>query len=265
MGDTAQTVVLAILQGLTEFLPISSSAHLLLPGIWLGWPEKGLAFDVAVHAGTLLAVATYFRRDLWGLFTAWCASVTGRHTAQGRLAWLLILATLPAAGTGLLLHGVIETHLRSAILIAWTTVLFALLLWYADRRGARCDAMHSLRWRGALLIGCFQALALVPGVSRAGICLSAGLLLGLRRTDAARFSFLLALPIIAAASGLEFLELRRAPQPGAWEELLLGFVLAALTAHLCIGVFLRLVERIGLLPFVIYRLVLGAALFLSLP
>lgn len=251
-------VVLALLQGLTEFLPISSSAHLILVPELLGWPDQGLAFDVAVHVGTLTAVVLYFRQDLLRMTGAWFGSLTGRgQNRDSRLAWAVLFGTVPVGLAGLLLHDVIETQLRSHWVIVVTTVLFGLLLGWADWRGQRRRDEFSLRWQDVLWIGLAQAVALIPGTSRSGITMTAGLMLGLTREAAARFSFLLSIPVIVLAGGLEVRKLLAEAAPPDLRALILGTVLSALCAYLCIHYFLKLINRMGLWPFVLYRLGLG--------
>ncbi len=256
-----EAVALALIQGLTEFLPISSSAHLILPSQLLGWEDQGLAFDVAVHVGTLLAIVCYFRRDVADLLKAWCTSITKRqHSEDSKLAWLIIVATVPAGLAGVVLNDLIETHLRSVAVIASTTIVFGLVLWWADQRGSRRHALQQLDLRGALFIGLAQALALVPGTSRSGITMTAALLMGFTREASARFSFLLSIPLIAAAGGLKTLELLEQGSDSEWGLVALGTVVAFVSAYLCITAFLQFLERIGFTPFVIYRLLLGAIL-----
>jgi undecaprenyl-diphosphatase len=260
--DWLQVFVLAIVQGLTEFLPISSSAHLILAPVVLGWRDQGLAFDVAVHLGTLIAVVAYFRRELVVMTGHWLRSARGGETsAEARLAWAVIFGTVPVGLAGLAFDDFIETALRSPLVIATTTVAFGVLLGYADWRGRRARDEYSLRWSDVLLIGIAQALALIPGTSRSGITMTAGLLLGLTREASARFSFLLSIPVIVLAGGYEALKLLRAPQAADWGVLLVGTVLSGIAAYACIYAFLRLLERIGMLPFVAYRLLLGLVLF----
>ncbi|WP_308366936.1 MULTISPECIES: undecaprenyl-diphosphate phosphatase [unclassified Microbulbifer] len=258
--ETIQIVVLALIQGLTEFLPISSSAHLILPAEVLGWPDQGLAFDVAVHFGSLIAVLVYFRRDVWVLLRDGLGGlVNNRYTDEGRLAWLIVLATIPAGLVGLIFKGYIETHLRSAAVIAATTIGFGVLLWWADIRGKRTGTLAQLNWKKALAIGIAQALALIPGTSRSGITMMAGLMLGMKREDSARFSFLMSIPVIALSAMLlsfDLLSLEVVP----WGDILLGTVLSCISAYLCIHFFLQFISRIGMAPFAIYRLLLGAAL-----
>lgn len=255
-------VVLALLQGLTEFLPISSSAHLILAPELLGWPDQGLAFDVAVHVGTLSAVVVYFRHELLRMTRDWFGSITAKgQTAESRLAWAVLIGTLPVGVIGLLFHDLIETELRSPLVIAVTTILFGVLLGWADWRGRRQRDEHSLSWADVIFIGCAQAIALIPGTSRSGITMTAALMLGLTRDAAARFSFLLSIPVIVLAGGLEVRKLAASETATDWLALGWGTVLSALSAYLCIHYFLKLLERIGLWPFVIYRLLLGAFLF----
>ncbi len=260
--DLIQIAVLALLQGLTEFLPVSSSAHLILIPVLTGWQDQGLAFDVAVHIGTLTAIVWYFRQELIIMGRDWGRSLTGGETtADSRLAWAVLLGTVPAGLAGLLFKDLVETELRSPLVIATTTVLFGLLLWWADAKGRRERDEHTLSWRDILLIGCAQALALIPGTSRSGITMTAALLLGLTRQGAARFSFLLSVPIILLAGGFKTLDLAQMEGQVDWLALVLGTLLSAASAYLCIHWFLKLLERIGMVPFVIYRLLLGAFLF----
>ena len=259
--DWLQTVFLALLQGFTEFLPISSSAHLILPAQIFGWTDQGLAFDVAVHVGTLLAVVLYFRQDLKCMFTAWCSSITNRQqSADSRLAWLIVLSTIPAGLAGLLFESLVETYLRSVLVIAVTTIIFALGLWWVDQRVKHERALTTLTLRDALYIGAAQVLALIPGTSRSGITIMMGLALGLTRTAAARFSFLLSIPIILLAGLLKVVDLCQSSETVLWGHLLLGTAIAFVSAFWCIDWFLKVLEKIGLLPFVIYRLLLGAIL-----
>jgi len=259
--DIIQIITLALVQGLTEFLPISSSAHLILVPVLTGWEDQGLAFDVAVHVGTLAAVVLYFRREIAVMTVAWVGSLKGQGlTPDARLAWAVVFGTIPTGLAGLLLAGVIEAHLRSPLVIAATTIGFGLLLWWADASGRRQRNEHTLTWKDVLIIGAAQVLSLIPGTSRSGITMTAGLAMGLTRKAAARYSFLLSIPVTALAGGLETLKLIRLPGGADWNALFLGTITAALSAYLCIHFFLKLLERIGMLPFVIYRLVLGIGL-----
>lgn len=259
--DIFQAIILAVLQGITEFLPISSSAHLILMPKIFGWEDQGLAFDVAVHVGTLGAVVFYFRKELVEMSIAWVASATGKQqSAESRLAWAVILGTIPVGLAGLLFKDGIEEHLRSPVIIAIATIAFGLLLWFADVRGRRDRSEYSMNWKDVFIIGVAQALALIPGTSRSGITMTAALIMGLTREAAARFSFLLSIPVIVLAGGLKTLDLIKSDIAVDWFILGVGIVLSAVTAYLCIHYFLKLLERIGMMPFVIYRMVLGGIL-----
>lgn len=259
--DFIQILVLAVLQGLTEFLPISSSAHLILVPVIAGWEDQGLAFDVAVHVGTLAAVVYYFRSQLHIMLRDWTRSITHREmTADAKLAWAVGFGTIPAGLVGLFLGDFIELNLRSTLVIAITTIVFGLLLGWADYTGKRTRNEHSITWRDVLIIGCAQAISLIPGTSRSGITMTAALMLGLTREAAARFSFLLSVPIIILAGGMKSIELFTSDLAVDWNALILGIVLSGLSAYLCIHLFMKLLDRMGMMPFVIYRLILGAIL-----
>lgn len=256
-----QIIVLALVQGVTEFLPVSSSAHLILVPALSNWQDQGLAFDVAVHVGTLSAVMWYFRPELAKMTIDWFDSVAKRQlVGESRLAWAVIWGTVPVGLAGLLFHDYIDTELRSPVVIAWATIGFGLLLWLSDVSGRRQRDEHTINWKDVLIIGCAQALALIPGTSRSGITMTAGLLLGLTRTAAARFSFLLSIPTILLAGGYKGIKLLEQPTPVDWLAIILGILLSGITAYICIHYFLKLLDRIGMLPFVIYRLVLGMML-----
>lgn len=256
-----QILVLALVQGVTEFLPISSSAHLILVPALGDWPDQGLAFDVAVHVGTLTAVVWYFRHEVIQMLQDWLSSCVRREqVGESRLAWAVIWGTLPVVIAGLLLHDLVDTVLRSPLVIAWATIGFGLLLWLSDVRGARQRTEHQLNWRDVVVIGLAQALALIPGTSRSGITMTAGLFMGLTRQAAARFSFLLSIPTILMAGGYKTLQLLTGAEPVQWNALFIGVVVSALTAYLCIHWFLILLERMGMFPFVLYRLLLGGVL-----
>lgn len=256
-----QAVLLALIQGFTEFLPISSSAHLILPSVLLGWRDQGMAFDVAVHLGSLLAVLHYFRAEVRNMARAWWRSLFGGgHCAESRLAWGIVLATVPACVVGLLLGDLIAAYLRSGWVIAFATVVFGLLLWWADRRAAQVKSEYQTGWRAALMLGCAQALALIPGTSRSGITLTAGLMLGLTRQAAARYSFLMSIPIIFLAGSHQARDLLASPSVMPWSAIGVGVLVSFASALACIHVFLALLNRIGVLPFVLYRLGLGAVL-----
>jgi len=258
--DTLQIIVLALVQGLTEFLPISSSAHLILVPYLTGWTDQGLAFDVAVHVGTLSAVVIYFRKEIRRMFSAWLVSLNGEHTQDSKLAWGVLIATVPAGLAGLVFGDIISAYLRTSLVIAGTTLLFGMVLWYADRFGTRQRDEYSLSWKDIVIIGCAQAIALIPGTSRSGITITAGLMLGLTAPAAARFSFLLSIPIILLAGSRQTLLYLEVANAGEMKDLVYGAIISAFSAYLCIHFFLKLLERIGMTPFVIYRLLLGAVL-----
>jgi undecaprenyl-diphosphatase len=258
--DILQTVVLALVQGVTEFLPISSSAHLILVPVLTGWPDQGLAFDVAVHAGSLVAVIVYFRRELARMTVAGLGSFAGRWNQDARLAWIVVLATVPVVFFGLIGKSAIETSLRGPLVIAVTAIVFGLLLWWADVRGERRRDESSIGWRDAVIIGLAQAVALIPGTSRSGITITAGLMLGLTREAAARFSFLLSIPTLIASNVLIGRDLVLSAEPVPWGSLLIGAVVAGVSAYACIELFIRLLSRTGMLPYVIYRVLLGIVL-----
>lgn len=258
--DIFQVIVLALLQGLTEFLPISSSAHLILPSQVLGWPDQGLAFDVGVHVGTLVAVVFYFRHDVKRLLLAWCASVAGNHTDDSKLAWFVGFATFPALITGLLLNELIDLHMRSILVIAATTLIFGGVLYWADLKRTEVRKIESLTFKDAVLIGLAQAVALIPGTSRSGITISAALMLGLNRHCAARFSFLLSIPVILGAGLLKTIDLVQMGHQAPWLMVGVGTFIACVSAYSCIHFFLKWLNKVGMLPFVIYRMCLGIVL-----
>lgn len=260
-----EILVLSIVQGLTEFLPISSAAHLLLVPIVTGWDDQGLAFDLAIHLGSLIAVVLYFRQALWRIARDWLRALTSREqTSDSRLGWAVLLGTIPVGLAGLLVKEFVETTVRTpatgALVMGVSLIGFGLLLGWADWRQHGQRSEYELRWTDVWVIGCAQALALIPGTSRSGITITAALFLGLSREAAARFSFLLSIPVIVLAGSLQTLDLIRGTAPVAWGAMALGVVLSGLSAYLCIHYFLVFIKRIGMQPFVLYRVVLGAVL-----
>lgn len=265
MVEWWQALILALIQGVTEFLPISSSAHLILPSEILGWDDQGLAFDVAVHLGSLIAVVLYFRSQVTEIAIGGVQSVTGKWTEQGRMAWLLVLATIPASLAGLVFDDYIESNLRSSLVIAITTLIGAFLLAIADRVSAsekiKGKELADITWKLALVIGVAQATALIPGTSRSGITMTVALLLGFHRISAAQFSFLMSIPIICLSAVWKAIGLLGVASV-AWTEMFIGMLISGLSAYLCIKYFMHIIERIGFMPFVIYRLLLGIVLIL---
>lgn len=259
--DILQIIVLALVQGLTEFLPVSSSAHLILVPLITHWDDQGLAFDVAVHVGTLTAVVLYFRKEISKMFFAWFASLGGSHSEDSKLAWAVVVGSIPVGLAGLLFKDVISESLRTPLVIATTTIIFGLLLWYADQSAKRERDEYTLSWKDIIVIGCAQAIALIPGTSRSGITITAGLLLGLTAQASARFSFLLSIPVIILAGGAEVLDYLEVASINDMNDLIVGALISAISAYLCIHFFLKLLERVGMTPFVIYRLLLGIVLF----
>lgn len=260
--DFLQVLILALVQALTEFLPISSSAHLYLSAEWFGWVYQGLIFDLGLHLGTLFAVLVYFREDWLRLARAALAWRPGSALNDDQRMLLgLTLATLPGGVAALLLGDANAVALRNYLVIGITQIVFGTLLLVAFARASvSTRAERSLSIRDAVLIGCAQAVALIPGVSRSGITMSAGLLLGLERQAAARFSFLLAVPITAAAALHGVLELARGAGGVDATSFWIGALISAIAGYGCIHFFLSMIRRVGVLPFFLYRLALGIGL-----
>jgi undecaprenyl-diphosphatase len=263
--DSLQIIVLAIVQGITEFLPISSSGHLILVPYFTNWPDQGLEFDLAVHIGTLTAIVAYFRRTLAAMARDWVRSVMQRReVGDSRLAWAVLFGTIPAGLVGLAFRHDIETTLRSPLVVACTTIGYAILLFLADRIGKQQRHERSIGWLDVVVIGCAQALALVPGTSRSGVTITAGLFRNLSRDAAARFSFLLAVPVMTAAGLAELAGYAENTAPVDSRAIILGLVVSAVTGFACIHYFLKWLTRYGVLPYVLYRLALGAILLMLL-
>lgn len=260
MIDAFQAIWLALIQGLTEFLPISSSAHLILVPELLGWPDQGIVFDMALHIGTLIAVVYYFRHQLIAMTKSWLASFRGQMDNEAKLAWGIIVGTVPIIIAGLFFADYVDKLLRSPMVIAAATIGFGLLLWLADRNARDSRTEYSLSWTDVLIIGAAQAVAMIPGTSRSGITMTAGLFLGLTREAAARFSFLLSIPTIVMGGAYESIKLVKEPQDFDLSVMLIGILVSAVTAWLVIHYFLKWIEKTRMTPFVIYRLILGAFL-----
>lgn len=272
--DFLHILILALIQALTEFLPISSSGHLALASQLFGWDYQGIAFDLALHFGTLLAVLGYFRSDLFALARELLRWRPGRAmNPMQKLGLGLGLATIPAVIVGLLMGDAGALLLRHPVVIAINLIVFGVLLWIADRKTrdtrfqqatANADFVEDaqavfsrMTLKQALLIGCAQALALVPGTSRSGVTMTAGLFLGLTRAAAARYSFLLSVPVMILAVVHSLWELRHAVAPVAWGDMALGAAISAVAGLGVIHLFLGVIRRVGVGPFVLYRIALG--------
>ena len=255
-----QIVVLAILQGITEFLPVSSSGHLILVPHLTGWPDQGLPFDVAIHVGTLVAVLVYFWRDVGTVLVGMLDLLRGRRSVGTRLVIGLAVATIPALAMGLAMEFWIGDALRSVTVVAWTMIIFAVVLYVSDRLGLTINRMEHLTVGHAFFIGCAQALAFIPGTSRSGITMVAGRILGYERFEAARFSLLLSVPAITAAGLYEGLKLYRTGDVAMMQDAVLGGGIAAVSGLITIVFMMNWLRRATFTPFVIYRLILGSAL-----
>ncbi len=259
--DWLQVLLLSLVQGITEFLPVSSSAHLILVPVLSDWEDQGLAFDVALHLGSLLAVVVYFRKDLASMTTSWFVSLKTRQPdTDAKLAWAVLLGTIPVGLAGLAFQDTIETVLRSPLYLAVGLILFGVVLAWADLRHRGKRTEYQMTWKDVAIIGCAQALALFPGTSRSGITITAALMVGMNREAASRFSFLLSIPVIILACGLQVISLLEAPEPVQWGAVAVGVVLSGISAYLCIHYFLAFIKRIGMMPFVAYRIILGLIL-----
>ncbi len=267
VNNSIQALFLGVLQGLTEFLPISSSAHLILLPWLVGWEAMGLTFDVVLHGGTLLALVIYFREQ-WKDIGRQFLRVIMRQEAPSKSGLLgaLVVGTLPAILVGGLFGGVIEDHLRTPGVTVLTLSLFGLFLGWADHQGSQSRGLQSIRLRDGLIVGLAQALALIPGVSRSGVTITVILMLGLNRADAARFSFLLGTPVIALATISRLYLLWGSPshEAGSFLPLLVGVIFSFVSGFLCIKYLLRFLQSRTYLPFVVYRLLLAAFVFVLL-
>ena len=257
-------IVLALIQGLTEFLPISSSAHLILPAKLLNWDDQGPLIDVMAHFGSLFAVLLYFRRDVADILRGTLDLLQRKLNTNSALALNLIISTPPTLFIGFLLAAKgWDDALRSLEVIAFTTIFFGILLWLSDVKAKADKPIKELTWGGAVILGLAQSLALIPGTSRSGITMTAGRTLGLSREASARFSMLMSLPVIGAGGLYAMLKLITADAAEHSATLMNGLVVAGLsfvTAYACIALFMKWVGRIGFFPFMIYRLILGFGL-----
>ena len=259
--DLLQLLLLGIVQGLTEFLPISSSAHLILLPQILHWPDQGLGNDIAAHIGTLAAVLIYLRRDLKVITVAGLEGVIhGRRDYESRMFWYLVIASIPVVAGGYLLYDIVSTAFRNPLLIAGTNLVFGALLWWADHRSKGLRRMDALRMKDVLILGLAQLLSIMPGTSRSGVTMTAGLWLGLDRRSSARFSFLMSIPVTLMAGSYEAYRYFIEQMVIDWTATWVIVISSGLTAWLTIYLFLGFLERTGMLPYVIYRFLLGILL-----
>jgi undecaprenyl-diphosphatase len=271
MDTIVQALVMGLVQGLTEFLPVSSSGHLIVVPYLLGFHDPfidSLAFSVMLHMATLVALLAYFRADWLRLIPAGLAAIRDRSLGDDpdrRLAWLLVVATIPAVIAGVLLNDLVETTVRSPVLVTVMLAVGAAILWLADRIGRRTEGVEAVTFRVALGIGAAQAIALVPGISRSGVSIAAGLVAGLTREAAARFSFLMATPVIAGAGVWEALKLVRG-EGGvdvAVGPLVVGMAAALVAGLAAIEITLRYLRSHPVTVFVLYRLAVGAIVLVA--
>lgn len=255
--------ILALIQGISEFLPVSSSGHLVLVPWLLGWKDQGLIIDVAVHVGTLGAVMVYFKSDIAMILTGLLRWLKGRGFNDGaRLAAYLVIGTIPVVIAGFLINSVYPNGIRSITVIGWATLGFGILLWISDRFGVTLKRIEHLKLFDVMVIGLSQMLALIPGTSRSGITMTAGRLLGMERSDVARFSMLLSIPTIIGAGTLKGYELFQAGDTSLNISVFVAVVLSFITAFIAIFLMMAWLRRATFTPFVIYRILLGGFLLL---
>lgn len=253
-----QTLITAVVQGITEFLPISSSAHVILTSKFLGWKDTGITFDLALNAGSLLAVIIYFRKDVIHITHDTMQSIVQRqHVGMSKIGWYIGFATIPAGLVGLFLMKLVDEYLRGAWIICFTTIFYGILLWLSDKYGKKTDNLDQINLTHAMIIGCAQALALIPGTSRSGITITAALFLGYNFPSASRFSFLMAIPIIFLATAAKMTDDALTLGNLPWGDFLIGCAISFVTAMLAIHYFLKWFNHWGMTPYVIYRMLLG--------
>jgi undecaprenyl-diphosphatase len=255
-----EIIILAVVQGITEFLPISSSGHLRAAAEILGIPGSTLAIDVAVHVGTLGAVLIYFWRDIVRILLGVAQFAVGRRTDGGLLGVYIVMATIPVFLVGYFGRDLIDSQLRTLEIIGWTSIVFGILLWWADRTGMTVLKLDHLTPRNVIIIGVAQVLALVPGTSRAGVTITAARLLGYERSEAARFSMLLSIPAVAGAGLLIALDLVASGDAALGRGAVIAGILAFITALGAIALLMRWLQFAGFAPFVIYRVLMGAGI-----
>ena len=255
-----QFAVIALIQGLTEFLPVSSSGHLILIPSFTGWQDQGLVIDVAVHVGTLGAVMAYLWRDIWMMFKGVCKPVNIHHNSGLKLAAQLAVATIPLVVVGWLVFTHVGDLLRSAVVVGWATIGFGVLLYMADRFTVTIDRVEHMTFGRALIIGVAQIFALIPGASRAGTTITMARWLGFERTEATRFSMLMSIPAILAAGGAATIKLIEEDAQHALAEAIAAGAMAFVAAFIAIVLMMAWLKTASFTPFVIYRLFLGAAI-----
>lgn len=252
--DLIQLTILSLVQGITEFLPISSSAHLILVSSLFGWPDQGLTVDIFAHFGTLLAVITYFRKDISGIILNFDMS------NADNLGFCLVIATLPIAIIGFVSKDFVSNHLRTESIIIWATVIFGIFLLFSEKLSNQEKEVNQITWKDALFIGSFQIFALIPGSSRSAVTMIAALFLGFSKSSSARFSFLLAIPTLSLVFLGETTDLTFTENLSDLSSLIYVSLLSFITGMLCIHFFLKLIERIGFFPFALYRFILAGFL-----
>ncbi len=259
--EPLQAILLGAIQGLTEFLPVSSTAHLLLFSKLADYPDEGLAFDVVLHLGSALGLIVYFRKEIMFMIKDWVKSLFGQGTTfYSKLAWYLIVATIPVGLAGILFGDLIEGVARNGVLIGITAIIFGILLGLADFFSKRDRFLETIKFKDAVWVGLFQALAIIPGVSRSGITITAGRMMGLSRRTACCFGFLMSIPVILLAGLLQAYKLVNNEAVMDVEPLLIGFVVSAVVSFLTVFGLMKVIERVSMLPFAIYRVVLGCVL-----
>ena len=256
--ETIHLILLGFIQGITEFLPVSSSAHLILVPHVMGWRDQGIVYDIAAHFGSLFAVILYFRKDLFNVIQPWIKQPFSYSKDSGQ-KWLLYLmiATIPIAIIGVSVYGYVAVYFRNPLIIAFASILFGLLLWWSDIACQHYKTFEQVNFRSALLFGLAQILALIPGTSRSGITMTAGLMMGFDRNSAARFSFLMAVPVILLAGGHEAFRYFMGNATTDWYAFFVVAFVSAISAWLAIHLFLKFIQSTGMFPYVVYRVLLG--------